>query len=81
MRRKGARKGQPKGPQRRTPKDSPYAGTVTCLRCDQEFWSWDRRQNRLCPHCQEAIEHEPSEVPRRPLHPPSRRFRLTDDGG
>jgi hypothetical protein len=32
------------------------AGPTTCLRCDQTFWSWDRRQNRLCPSCLQAIK-------------------------
>jgi hypothetical protein len=31
------------------PKRNPYAGLTTCLRCNREFQSWDRRQNRLCP--------------------------------
>jgi hypothetical protein len=65
-----SRKGPGKGPQRRAPKDSPYAGLVTCLRCDREFWSWDRRQNRLCLICRETIDREPSEEPRpRFIHP------------
>ena len=33
-----------------------YAGPATCLRCDQKFRSWDRRQNRLCPPCLQAIK-------------------------
>lgn len=28
--------------------------TLTCLRCDSAFPSWDRRQNRLCPVCSVA---------------------------
>lgn len=32
-----AEKGRSKGPQRRSAKDSPYAGPATCLRCNQEF--------------------------------------------
>lgn len=33
------------------PVPSQYAGTVTCLACDRLFQSWDRRKNRVCPHC------------------------------
>ena len=61
--------GRRKAPQRRAPKDSAYAGPATCLRCDQEFWSWDRRQNRLCLICRETIDREPSEEPKSPLSP------------
>jgi hypothetical protein len=43
------------------PTQNPYAGVVTCLRCDHLFRSWDRRQNRLCPDCREAIERDASE--------------------
>jgi hypothetical protein len=75
-----SRKGPLKGPHRRAPKDSPYAGPVTCLRCDQEFWSWDRRQNRLCLICRETIDREPSEEPHLPFHPPARRGRNRDEG-
>jgi hypothetical protein len=42
---------------------TPYAGLTTCLRCDAAFVSWDRRQNRLCKTCTEAIQQEPSEEP------------------
>jgi hypothetical protein len=74
-----SRKGPRKGPQRRAPKGSPYAGPAMCLRCDQEFWSWDRRQNRLCLICRETIDREPSEEPRPPFHPPGQRRRNRDD--
>jgi hypothetical protein len=40
-----------------------YAGPTTCLRCDAGFESWDRRQNRLCPRCREAIAAQPSDEP------------------
>ena len=40
---------------------SPYAGLTTCLRCDRIFKSWDRRQNRLCQRCREAMDRDPSE--------------------
>ena len=73
------RKGTPKGPQRRSAKDSPYAGPTQCLRCDQEFWSWDRRQNRLCLSCRETIERESSEEPLSPFHPPTRQWRNPED--
>jgi hypothetical protein len=33
-----------------------YAGPTTCLRCDQTFWSWDRRHNCLCPSWLQAIK-------------------------
>ena len=29
---------------------SKYQNTI-CLRCDQEFLSWDKRNNRICPRC------------------------------
>ncbi len=69
---------------RRTPrryekpqKPGPYAGPVTCLRCEKTFQSWDRRQNRLCPNCREAIAEEASEEPSYDLLP--RRFRYRDE--
>ena len=72
-----------KGPRtatrRRAPKGNPYAGPTTCLRCDIVFESWDRRQNRLCPQCVEAIEREPHEQPRAKLHPPTHPPRDWDD--
>ena len=58
----------------------PYAGPSTCLRCDRTFQSWDRRQNRLCPPCREALEQEPSEEPTCALPPPVRRARPLEDG-
>jgi hypothetical protein len=75
-----SRKGPRKGPQRRAPKGSPYAGPATCLRCDQEFWSWDCRQNRLCLSCRETIAAEPSDEDEQPLHAPWRRPQNRDDG-
>jgi hypothetical protein len=68
-----SQKGPRKGPHRRAPKGSPYAGPAQCLRCDREFWSWDRRQNRLCLLCRQTIDREPSEEPRPPFHLPTRR--------
>jgi len=45
-----------------------YAGLTTCLRCDETFESWDRRQNRLCPKCRVAVATEPSDETRHRLH-------------
>jgi hypothetical protein len=45
------------------PQFTSYAGPTTCLRCDTVFESWDRRQNRLCDACRQAIEEQPSEEP------------------
>lgn len=61
------------------PKHSPYAGPTTCLRCDDVFQSWDRRHNRLCPSCREAIAAEPSEEPSYDLPRPMRHSRTRDD--
>jgi predicted amidophosphoribosyltransferase len=69
-----------KGPHRRAPKDSPYAGDAACLRCDREFQSWDRRQNRLCPRCKNDLDQEPSPEPSHDLPTPIRRSRLREDG-
>lgn len=68
-----------KGPHRKPPKHSPYAGRITCLRCEREFHSWDRRQNRLCVYSREAIEEAPSEETTRPLPPFLRRLQHGDD--
>jgi predicted amidophosphoribosyltransferase len=59
---------------------SPYAGPTTCLRCENTFESWDRRQNRLCPNCREAIDREPSEESHVPFRAPMRRGRNGDEG-
>jgi hypothetical protein len=40
---------------RRSGRVNASAGPTTCLRCDDTFESWDRRQNRLCPGCCRAI--------------------------
>ena len=48
---------------RRKPLGTVYAGLTTCLRCDQVFESWDRRQNRLCDTCLLAIAEDPSDEP------------------
>jgi hypothetical protein len=53
---------------------------TTCLRCDAEFMSEDKRQNRLCQTCRKAIEQDPSDEPEYDL---SKRWgprRNPDDG-
>jgi hypothetical protein len=55
------------------PKLSPYAGPTSCLRCDTAFESWDRRQNRICPRCREAMAEQPSDEPSATLDLPSLR--------
>lgn len=59
------------------PKRNPYAGPTTCLRCDARFESWDRRQNRLCQRCREALARIPSAELLSPL--PSPRGLSLDD--
>jgi hypothetical protein len=54
--------------QKRTP--TVYAGPTTCLRCDDLFESWDRRQNRLCDACRQAIAEQPSDEPSYTLSKP-----------
>jgi hypothetical protein len=54
---------QPPRGRRQKPSPTSYAGLTTCLRCDQVFESWDRRQNRLCDACRQAIAEQPSEEP------------------
>jgi hypothetical protein len=73
------RNGAPKGPHRKTPTPTPtaYAGPTTCLRCEKIFESWDRRQNRLCTRCREAIAEGASEEPSYQLSP--RQPRKRDD--
>ena len=73
-------KGIPKGPYRRSYKPTTYAGQTTCLRCEKPFHSWDRRQNRLCPRCWNALEQEPSEETPWPFYPPGSRSTHRDDG-
>jgi predicted amidophosphoribosyltransferase len=69
-----------RGPSRRRSIPTSYAGPTTCLRCDQEFSSWDRRQNRLCPRCWNELDQEPSEEPSHELPTPIHRSRLREDG-
>jgi hypothetical protein len=54
---------QPRRRREPPPKPNPYAGPTRCLRCDTAFESWDRRHNRICPRCQEAMAEQPSEEP------------------
>jgi hypothetical protein len=69
----------PRGPHSKPLKPTSYAGPTTCLRCDTGFESWDRRQNRLCPSCQDAIKEQPSDESSYPLPTPRRRFQAADD--
>ena len=54
-----------------------YGGIIPCLRCDRHFYSWDRRQNRLCQSCREFLDTMPSEEDS--YTPPKRRHRPLDD--
>jgi hypothetical protein len=54
------------------------AGRTTCLRCEQPFRSWDRRRNRLCPRCRQALSARPSDEPRHRL--PTRRHLTPEEG-
>jgi hypothetical protein len=62
------------------PTRTRYAGPTTCLRCDETFDSWDRRQNRLCPCCLQAIEEGASDGASYPLPTPIRRSHIHEDG-
>jgi hypothetical protein len=61
------------------PRPNMYSGPTTCLRCDAVFESWDRRHNRICESCREAMERDPSDEPSYPLLTP-RRHRHMDEG-
>jgi Zn finger protein HypA/HybF involved in hydrogenase expression len=37
-------------------KPSEFAGVVLCLRCRRDFYSVDRRLNRICPKCDKTSE-------------------------
>ena len=69
--------GQRPGRGRQKPPPTSYAGLITCLRCDNVFASWDRRQNRLCDACRQTIEQQPSDEP---THPIARSRRLPPRG-
>ena len=64
---------------RRKPRVKPnvYGGPTTYLRCDATFKSWERRQNRLCLRCSQAVAAEPSAETRHRLH---KRGREGDEG-
>ena len=68
-----------KGRRQKPPKATSYAGPTTCLRCDAEFRSWDRRQNRLCPSCQQALKAQPSDETLYFIATPKHRIRSADD--
>jgi hypothetical protein len=55
-----------------------YAGPATCLRCDHRFRSWDRRYNRLCPHCRQVLSTQPSDETSHGL--PTRRRGTPEEG-
>ena len=67
MSHKGPRKAYHHKSSNSTP--TAYAGPTTCLRCEKTFESWDRRQNRLCTPCLEAIAEMASEEPSYQLSP------------
>jgi hypothetical protein len=67
------------GHERHKPIPTAYAGLTTCLRCDDVFKSWDRRQNRLCNTCRQAIEEQAAEEPFQTIHQPRRLPRETGD--
>ena len=69
---------------RHAPTNPPRATTETYIRhiglcgtddlpCDSTFESWDRRQNRLCPHCRQAVDTQPSEEVSHAVEIPRRR--------
>jgi hypothetical protein len=58
------RMGQRAAHRKQTPPiPTAYVDLIPCLRCNTPFESWDRRQNRLCDACRQAIEEQPSEEP------------------
>jgi hypothetical protein len=70
---------QPPRGRRQKPQSTSYAGLTTCLRCDTVFESWDRRQNRLCDACRQAIEAQPSDEPSHSIAKSRRLPRGRDD--
>ena len=68
-------------PEFKRPKCIPtaYAGPTICLRCDKQFQSWDRRQNRLCVVCQQTIAEQPSDEPTYAIAPWRHASRASDD--
>ena len=73
-------KGPRKAPQRRAPKGSPYAGPATVLRCEDTFQVGSDGRIACAPAAGAALDQEPSEERRVPLHPPTRRGRNRDEG-
>jgi hypothetical protein len=59
-------------PRRRSVPATPYAGPTICLRCEETFESWDRRQNRLCDACRHTIAQQPSDEPAHSISKPRR---------
>jgi predicted amidophosphoribosyltransferase len=70
---------QPARRKKNSQKRRSYAGPTICLRCDNVFESWDRRQNRLCPACRQAVETQSSDEPSHSIHTPRRQPRGPDD--
>jgi hypothetical protein len=68
-------------PEFKRPKFTPtaYTGPTICLRCDQQFQSWDRRQNRLCGVCLQTIAEQPGEEPTYAIAPWRHASRASDD--
>ena len=68
-------------PKFKRPKCTPtaYTGPTSCLRCDKQFQSWDRRQNRLCGVCLQTIAEQPSDDPTYSIAPWRHASRASDD--
>ena len=64
---------QPVRGHRQKPTPTEDAGPTTCLRCDEIFQSWDRRQNRLCRRCRQVIDTQSSEEVSQVIEMPRRR--------
>jgi hypothetical protein len=56
-----------------------YTGPTSCLRCDKQFQSWDRRQNRLCDVCRQTIAEQPYDEPAYFIAPRGHASRASDD--
>jgi hypothetical protein len=68
-------------PEFKRPKFTPtaYTGPTICLRCDKQFQSWDRRQNRLCGVCLQTIAEQPGDEPTYAIAPWRHASRASDD--
>ena len=73
------RMSQRPGHGRQKPTPTAYAGLTTCLRCDKVFESWDRRQNRLCGACRQAMAERPPGEPPYTIAEPRRLPRRYED--